>query len=75
MPLYEYRCSNCKHKFELLRSISHSEQVTECPLCHGHASKIFSTFACFSKGSGGESTPVGGGGCTGCSSASCSTCH
>ncbi len=76
MPIYEYICPECDCKFELLRSVSKSNESASCPKCKGSAKRVFSRFASFSKGNGGESTPVAGTGssCAGCSSASCSSC-
>ena len=33
MPIYEYECRACRHRFEQL--IIHST-TAECPSCHGH---------------------------------------
>jgi putative FmdB family regulatory protein len=33
MPLYEYKCSECGHRFEQLVGISAADQVRECPEC------------------------------------------
>jgi putative FmdB family regulatory protein len=70
MPIYEYRCMDCRKKFDLLRPMSQSTEPAECPLCKGNARRIASTF--MAKGSGGS---VGGGGCSSCSTSSCSSCH
>ena len=34
MPLYEYRCTQCGHRFEKIQSFT-AEPETECPKCHG----------------------------------------
>lgn len=34
MPLYEYRCNQCGHRFEKIQSFS-AEPLTECPKCQG----------------------------------------
>ncbi|MBM3119039.1 MAG: zinc ribbon domain-containing protein [Chloroflexi bacterium] len=77
MPIYEYSCPDCNCKFELLRSINKANEDASCPRCQHTAKRVFSRFASFSKGSGGESMPIAGTGnsCTGCSASSCSTCH
>jgi putative FmdB family regulatory protein len=76
MPLYEYFCQRCGDKFELLRSMSWSEEPATCPEGHEGAERVLSTFASFSKGADGMSTPVGGGSaCSSCSSGSCSSCN
>ncbi len=75
MPLYEYCCSGCGHKFELLRSMTQSNSDASCPKCDKKAEKVLSRFASFSKGSDGVSAPIAGrSSCSGCSSSSCSTC-
>ena len=63
MPLYEYYCRGCDSKFEKLRQMSAADQPAECPSGHGGAMRTVSVFATFSKGTGGETMPVTGGGC------------
>lgn len=34
MPLYEFECNKCKHKFNLVESISeHDKHAEKCPKC------------------------------------------
>ena len=33
MPIYEYVCSDCDLKFELIRSLSQAEEGALCPRC------------------------------------------
>ena len=33
MPLYEYTCTKCRKKFELIRSLSERDGECECPHC------------------------------------------
>ena len=73
MPIYEYFCSGCKLKFELLRALSQSGEEASCPRCHNNAERIFSTFAAISKDESGVSTPLSNS-CSSCSSLSCNTC-
>jgi len=76
MPIYEYCCSECGLKFELLRPMSRVDEDALCPRCNNGAKRVLSTFAAFAKDSGGESAPVGGGsGCATCSASSCDSCH
>ncbi|MBI2906741.1 MAG: zinc ribbon domain-containing protein [Chloroflexi bacterium] len=76
MPLYEYSCTSCKRKFQVLRPFSRADEEASCPTCKGPGKKLISAFACVSKDSEGFSTPMGGGGgCGGCTATSCSTCH
>jgi putative FmdB family regulatory protein len=68
MPLYEYRCPTCQHKFEKLQPMS--AKGADCPVCEQPARRAISVFAAVSKGeaSGLESSPLPpmrGGGCCG----------
>jgi putative FmdB family regulatory protein len=33
MPVYEFRCSNCEHVFEVMGSYSEREKAQTCPKC------------------------------------------
>ena len=46
MPLYEYKCSNCNTKFEVLhKSATQTSEVT-CPSCNSvQIKKLFSAFS------------------------------
>ncbi|MFC1846803.1 FmdB family zinc ribbon protein [Chloroflexota bacterium] len=74
MPIYEYVCSKCGSKFELLRSMSQMSEKASCPGCDSPAEKVFSKFACFSEDASGLSSSVGGSSCSSCSSSSCNSC-
>lgn len=75
MPLYEYYCSQCETKFELLRPMSRSDAPAACPNGHQGAERVLSVFSAVSKEAGGETAPIGGGSeCDTCTSSSCSTC-
>ena len=74
MPVYEYFCSKCKAKFELLRPISEAQNKASCPTCGNKSERIPSTFSAHSTGDFGESVPVGGSSCAGCSADSCASC-
>ncbi len=75
MPLYEYCCPQCQTRFELLRSMSRSNDPATCPNGHGGGQRLLSVFSAVSKGAGGETEPIGGGSaCNTCTSLSCSTC-
>jgi putative FmdB family regulatory protein len=58
MPLYEYRCLNCGHRFERIQSFS-AEDVKECPVCQGKVERLISAPAVQFKGSGFYSTDYG----------------
>lgn len=46
MPLYEYYCSDCRSKFEVLTSYEASQGEMVCADCHGtHVRKLISAFA------------------------------
>ena len=51
MPLYEYRCRNCNHQFEIQQSFS-DDALTECPQCGGDLRKVFNPVGIAFKGSG-----------------------
>ena len=76
MPIYEYACSDCGTKFELLRPLSEADKEATCPNCHKSAERKFSAFACFSKDNSGLASPVAGtgGSCSSCGATSCDTC-
>jgi putative FmdB family regulatory protein len=74
MPIYEYSCPACQQKFEAIRPLTRSGEKGVCPRCGAPSERALSLFSSFSKNSSGVSMPVGGGGCSSCSSGSCSTC-
>ena len=46
MPIYEYQCRECGHRFERLRSMKDADSDVECPKCHSpKAERQLSTFA------------------------------
>jgi putative FmdB family regulatory protein len=51
MPLYEYECKKCKHRFEEIRKFS-DKQPTKCPECGGPIEQVISAPAVQFKGSG-----------------------
>ena len=51
MPLYEYQCKKCKHRFEKIQKFSDPE-VKKCPECGGPVEKLLSARAVQFKGSG-----------------------
>jgi putative FmdB family regulatory protein len=82
MPIYEYVCSKCQNKFELMRPISKSSEPADCPSCNGKATRVMSRFMCITTNeygdperlSGAGPTGPGPAGCAGCMSNSCDTC-
>ena len=51
MPLYEYQCDTCGHRFEVIQKYS-DPPVTVCPKCGGEVQKLLSSPAIQFKGSG-----------------------
>jgi len=51
MPLYEYECERCGHRFEVIQKFS-DPLVEICPACGGAVRKLFSSPAIQFKGSG-----------------------
>jgi len=55
MPIYEYECENCSHRFELRQGFN-DKPVETCPLCQGNVKRILSPVPIIFKGSGFYST-------------------
>jgi putative FmdB family regulatory protein len=51
MPLYEYLCKKCGHRFEEIKKFS-DKQPTKCPKCGGVIEQVISAPAVQFKGSG-----------------------
>jgi putative FmdB family regulatory protein len=46
MPIYEYKCGKCDHKFDALQKIGEDGKDLRCPKCGtDNPTKVFSTFA------------------------------
>lgn len=54
MPLYEYRCTQCQHRFEVYHHVGGSGGP--CPVCGGPTKRIFSSIGLIFKGSGFHTT-------------------
>ena len=74
MALYEYKCSDCEERFELMRPMSAADDLAPCPDCGGTESRrLISNFASVTPGASALSTSnatmpvrkVGGHGCCG----------
>ena len=70
MPLYEYECTKCGHRFERIVKFS-DPPITKCPKCKGKVEQMVSAPAIQFKGSGwyvtdyaksGSSRPASDGG-------------
>jgi putative FmdB family regulatory protein len=51
MPLYEYQCDSCGHRFERIQKFS-DPPIEKCPVCGGPVRKLISSPAIQFKGSG-----------------------
>lgn len=72
MPLYEYKCSDCRTQFDALRSISKADAPIACQDCQGeNTSRMLSLFFAHSDG---RTITQSASACTSCSTHACSTC-
>lgn len=51
MPTYGYKCTECKHEFELMQKIT-DEPIRECEKCGGEVKKMIFPVGIAFKGSG-----------------------
>jgi putative FmdB family regulatory protein len=58
MPLYEYQCDACAHRFEVIQKYS-DPPIDVCPRCGSAVSKLLSSPAIQFKGSGFYLTDYG----------------
>jgi putative FmdB family regulatory protein len=64
MPIFEYVCRKCRHRFE---KIVHGGARPECPACHSRRlEKQLSVFAANTKGAGGAAREPRPGPCGTC---------
>lgn len=59
MPLYEYKCTKCGHRFEKIQSVS-AHVSRKCPKCNAKAERQSSAPAIQFKGTGWYVTDYGG---------------
>jgi putative FmdB family regulatory protein len=69
MPLYEYQCKKCKHRFEKIQQFS-DKPIKKCPECGGSLEKLISQSSVQFKGSGWYVSDYGRKGSSGQSSSS-----
>ena len=74
MPLYEYFCPTCEHKFDKLQPMSATG--ADCPNCEQPARRALSVFASITRGGSSDMDfspmpPMGGGGCCGAGGCGC----
>ncbi|RPF42976.1 putative FmdB family regulatory protein [Thermodesulfitimonas autotrophica] len=69
MPIYEFRCPRCGHRFERLCQLGETGANLSCPACNSpKPERLLSSFA--TRGvEGGK-----GSSCTSCKATSCSSC-
>jgi putative FmdB family regulatory protein len=60
MPLYEYECFLCRHRFERIQRVT-AEPITTCPECGGSVRRLLGTPALQFKGGGWYITDYGSG--------------
>ena len=51
MPLYDYECGSCGHRFELRQRFG-ADRFTDCPICSGHSKRKFHPVPIIYKGTG-----------------------
>ena len=51
MPIYDYECDKCHHRFEVRKSFT-EDSGAKCPKCKGKASRIITSVPVIFKGSG-----------------------
>ena len=58
MPIYEYKCSSCGHRFEAFQRMGADGSDLQCPLCAApKPEKLFSAIAASAKSSSTGYTP------------------
>ncbi len=57
MPIYEYQCTKCSHRFEMIHGVSEKDKENACPKCGDpKPQRVMSIFSCGGiKGSEGNS--------------------
>lgn len=58
MPIYEYRCNECGHQFEVSQRMS-DDPVSECEVCGGAVQRVLFAPAIHFKGTGFHNTDYG----------------
>lgn len=59
MPLYEYECRKCHHRFELIEKVG-APEIRKCPKCGSKADRLPASPAIQFKGSGWYVTDYAG---------------
>ncbi|UCH58914.1 MAG: zinc ribbon domain-containing protein [Anaerolineales bacterium] len=73
MPIYEYICLDCRHKFDVLRGMSYADEPLNCEICASdNCSRLISVF--FSHSDSRTATATTQSSCGSCSANSCAGC-
>jgi putative FmdB family regulatory protein len=70
MPLYEYYCTVCKTRFEMLRPMGRAAEPATCPSGHANAERVVSLIAA-RVATDTDAFESMGGGCGGCAGGAC----
>ncbi|MDO7787972.1 FmdB family zinc ribbon protein [Desulforamulus aquiferis] len=72
MPIYEFRCAKCDHRFQKLCQMGENGSNLVCPSCQSPGpTRVMSGFTLNNPGSLRGSR---GDSCSGCTSSNCSAC-
>ncbi len=72
MPLYEYQCRDCGHRFEVLQRMGAGAEGLDCPSCGDERlEKLLSTFSAASSGGAAAAATAATG--AGCGAPACGT--
>jgi len=71
MPLYRYKCNECKEEFTALTTLG-KENETRCKKCG--SSKVEKLLPRVFVGRTGDKALAGAGGCSTCSASTCRSC-
>lgn len=66
MPIYEYRCEECRNHFEVLATSATTSEEVRCPKCDSAKARKTISASSFRINSGASSIPAGA--LSGCSS-------
>ena len=60
MPIYEYKCAKCGHRFSLLEPMGEPHDAKECPKCGAkETNRVLSVFSSLRTYIGGGCKPSG----------------
>jgi len=73
MPVYEYVCKDCGHKFDALRSMKEADSPIHCENCQSEQTHR-ALSVCFCHSSSDSEAVSSACGCSECSGGACSSC-